>query len=94
LTNFLIQATSHQITFQVIFDGIKPKALQNTVDEESKEMLNLNPLYSYSNFGAVELVKVIKLLRNANYMHSYMFAPYEATAQIYYLHDNYMASSI
>lgn len=54
----------------------------------------MNPYYSYRNPGVEEIIRAVKVLKDANYTHSYFFAPYEATPQIYYLHDHYLGANM
>ena len=34
------------------------------------------------------------MVKDANYSHNYYFAPYEATPQVYYLHDSYLGGNM
>ena len=54
----------------------------------------MNSLYLYNNPGTEEIVQAVTLLRESNYKHNYYFAPYEATPQVFYLHDHYLGGSM
>ena len=41
-----------------------------------------------------EIIEAIKVLNQGGYAHKYFFAPYEATPQVVYLHDNYCGGNL
>jgi len=88
--------STFNIQLQIIIDGIKPKLLANTFDVNypNPDEGYVNTIYSYRNSGVEEIIQAVKVLRDANYKHSYYFAPYEATPQLYYLHDHFCGSSM
>jgi len=96
IVDFLIGMSSYQIKLEIIFDGITPNALIPTLSsrQPGEEGAYLDPLYHHRNFGAAELLKAVHILKASNSSHNCSFAPYTATPQIYYLHDNYLGSSI
>lgn len=96
IVDFLVGISSYKIKLNIIFDGITPKAYADAISSTSEggESPHIDSLYPYDNFGASELVKAVEVLKDSNYPHTCMFAPYNATPQIFFLHDNYLASSI
>ena len=96
LVRFLMDISCYKIELEIILDGTKPKILADLfeTDFHDKEGAYINPYYSYRNYGVAEIIQAVKVLKDANYKHNYYFAPFEATPQVYYLHDQYMASSM
>lgn len=88
--------SQYNIQLHIIIDGIKPKLLADTFDLNINDTENgyVNSIYSYKNFGVEEIIQAVKVLKESNYSHSYYFAPYEATPQVYYLHDHYCGGNM
>lgn len=88
--------STYEIQLTVIMDGVKPILLTQKFYLENEILAEWEPsfLYNYKNYGVDEIVQAIKVLKNAGYKHSYYFAPYEATPQVFYLHDNYWGGNM
>jgi len=96
LVRFLIGISAYSINLNIVLDGIKPYVMSENweMDCEDAKDPHINSLYTYKNPGIEEIVHAVNLMRDANLKHTYYFAPYEATAQVYYLHDNYCGGSM
>ena len=96
VVNFLLSMSSYKISIKVVLDGVKPKLLAENFDLSTEVQAKCEPswLYNYTNLGVDEIIEAIKVLKDAGYAHSYFIAPYEATPQVYYLHDNFLGSSL
>lgn len=96
IVGFLIYMSSWNIQLNIVFDGMKPKALVENFEVNYPTSIEgqVNTVYSYNNEGVEDILKAVKVLRESNYKHTYYFAPYEATPQIYYLHDSFCGSSM
>lgn len=88
--------SQYNIQLHIIIDGIKPKLLADTFELNCNDSEDgyVNSIYSYKNFGVEEIIQAVKVLKESNYSHSYYFAPYEATPQVYYLHDHFWGGSM
>ena len=88
--------SQYGIQLHIIIDGIKPKLLAETFELNSLESEDgyVNSIYCYKNFGVEEIIQAVKVLKESNHSHSYYFAPYEATPQVYYLHDHFAGASM
>lgn len=87
---------TYNIQVDVVFDGIKPKCLNDAFpcDPGESELPSVDPFYSYRNYGASDIITAVKELRSNNIKHNFYFAPYEATPQVFYLHDCFMGASM
>lgn len=88
--------SSHNIQLEIVLDGIKPKVLADNYDFLYPEHndLHVNSIYPYSIPGAEEIIRAVKVVKDANCSHNYYFAPYEATPQVFYLHDSYLGGNM
>lgn len=91
LVRFLIDMNSFDIKLEIIFDGIKPRVLSGLfeVDYPDREKVRVNKYYSYRNYGVEEIIRAVKVAKEANCKHDYYFAPFEATPQVFSLHDSF-----
>jgi hypothetical protein len=96
VVNFLIEMHRYNIQVEVVFDGITPKCFSEAFssDPGEAELPSVDPFYNYRNYGAADIIAAVKDLRSANIKHNFYFAPYEATPQLYYLHDSFMGASM
>lgn len=88
--------SARNIQLDIILDGIKPKAFIDhfEIDYKDTEGAHVNKYYDYRNFGVEDIIHAVKVAREANCTHNYYFAPYEATPQVYFLHDSYMGANM
>lgn len=96
LVDFLVSMSTFKIRLHIIMDGIKPQILSDNFVLESEVPAEWEPsrLYNYANYGVDEIIEAVNVCNNAGYEHSYFFAPYEATPQVVYLHDNYCGGNL
>lgn len=91
-----MEMTTYNIQLDIILDGIKPKAFTDffETDYSDNQGAQVNKFYDYKNYGVEEVVHAVTVAKEANCNHNYYFAPFEATPQVYFLHDSYMGANM